>query len=356
MKLLQPRRFDIRKFAWVLLVLIGYVLYTTRRDRPETAWKWTGPAFGSTYTVQVVSREMNAGALRALRSEVEACLDDINRHMSTWLPDSDLSRFNASTSTAAFAADTGLVAVTRAALDLSRKSGGAFDCTFAPMFALWGFGAGGPKHTPADEAIAETLKRCGFGALHTPDQNSIQKDLPTLQYNLNAIAPGYAADRVADILRGRGFTNIYIEVGGEVLVRGHSARGDRWRIGLESPRYDEPPGEEPYKVLEVSGWAVATSGDYRSYGRDSEGRVFSHIFDPRQGRPATSHVASVTVLAPDCMSADGIATTLFVMGPEAGIPWLTNVPPAQALFLTRDAGGDLIEIASPGFGEIVSVE
>ncbi len=353
MKILQPRRFHPLKTVWVLFVLALFIFYTTRRDSPRL-WTWDGDAFGSTYAVKFVATGMTARTFAALQQEIESCLNDINTHMSTWLPTSDLSRFNNSTNLEPFAMDTGLVAVTEAALDLSRRSGGAFDSAFAPMFALWGFGKDGPKHQPTEEAIRDTLPKCGSAHLEIVSPRAIRKTVPGLQYNLNAIAPGYAADRIADILRSRGLTNTYVDVGGELLLSGSSPRGDGWRIGIETPKLDEPVGQDLYQIVTLSGWALATSGDYRSYGRDKSGRLFSHIFDPRIGRPATSRVASVSVIATNCMIADGLATTLFVMGAEEGLAWITNMAPAEAFFILHDETGGLRSVASAGFQRLTA--
>ena len=159
---------------------------------------------------------------------------------------------------------------------------------------------------------------------------------------------------LASMLQEQGITNLYVDVGGEAIVRGRSPRGDKWRIGIEKPQYDEPVGETPHEIVNISGWALATSGDYRSYATDDNGSVYSHIFDTRTGRPAQSHVASVSVLATNCMLADGYATTLFAMGPEEGLKWITNVAPAEVLFIMRIETGGFYEVASDGFAEIVS--
>jgi thiamine biosynthesis lipoprotein len=337
----------------VLAVFALYVFYTTRRDAPPRLWSWTAPAFGSTYTVRIAARRIDERTLAALQTDADALIDALNRRMSTWLTNSDVSLFNASFSTEPFPVSADLAEVTRVALELSRLSGGAFDGTFSPMFQLWGFGKDGPKSIPDKSLVESTRARCGHRHLRVLESNRLRKDVPDLRFDVNAVAPGYAADRLAAMLLGRGFSNIYVDVGGEVIVHGASARGDRWRVGIETPRYDEPLGADIFKVAHLpSGWALATSGDYRSYVRDTAGRVYSHIFDPRLGKPVTSRLASVSVLATNCMLADGLATTLFVMGPEEGIPWLTKIPAAEAFFILRDETGGFHSATSPGFDTV----
>lgn len=353
MKLLQPRRFHPLKAAWVLLVLGAYFLYTTNRDRTPRQWALSGEAFGSTYAVQLVTTRMHEAALGALQADVEACLEHINAAMSTWKPDSDLSRFNASTSLDAFAVAPELVSATRIALEASRLSGGVFDGTFHPLFALWGFGGTNEHRTPSSDDQARVRAACGWTNLLVVTDTQLRKGQPGLQYNLNAMAPGYAADRLADLLRARGFTNFYIDVGGEAVVQGGKRPGLPWRIGIEKPVRDAPPGSNLHAIIALTNGALATSGDYRNYFDGPDGQVYSHIFDPRLGRPATTRVASVSIVYTNAGWADALATTLFVMGPEEGLPWLTNIPGAEAFFLMREGSG-LREVASPGFARFLA--
>ena len=340
-----PRRWQT---ALLLLALAAYAAHVYLRDRTLRQWALEGEAFGSTYTVQLVTTTLHEADLEPLRAEIETCLGQINNAFSTWKPDSDLSRFDRDAGTAPFVADTGLVAATEIALEVSRLSGGAFDGTFHPLFALWGFGASEEHRIPSPEEAARVRALCGWTHLHTLAPATLQKDIAGLQYNLNAMAPGYAADRVADLLAARGFTNCYVDVGGEAIVRGGKGQGRPWRLGIEMPDFDAPHGGPLCAVVALTNGALATSGDNRNYFTGPDGEVLSHIFDPRIGRPATTHVASVSILFTNAAWADALATTLFVMGPDEGIPWLTNVPGAEAFFLVRD-GDALRTNATPGF-------
>ncbi len=347
--LLQPRRFDPRKAAWVLAVLAGFYLYTSHRDKPPRLWRWSGETMGSTYTVQIVDAHLTEGRFAAIQAEVESILEGINNEMSTWLPRSTLSRFNASTSTEPFTVSASLASLLRTSLEISERSGGAFDVTYGPMFDLWGFGKSGPKHVPSDAAIAETQRSCGYSNLSISSSVSIRKAVPGLQVVLNAICPGYAADQIAESLIRKRFAHIYVDVGGETIAFGNNLHGQPWRVGIERPDFDQAVGTDIERIVPLSGHALATSGDYRNYFTNESGAVFSHIFDTRTGRPATSHVASVSVLAPSCALADALATTLFVIGPADGIPLLTNWPGTEAYFLMRSPTGGYTEVESGGF-------
>ena len=349
MKLIQPRRFHPLKSAFVLAVLVGLTIYAGHRDRKPRQWVWSGPAFGSSYSVKIVDRNLGEEDVVRLQGETEQLLADINRQMSTYDPESEISRFNASRSTKPFAVSPDFASLVATALELSSRSGGAFDPTYFPLFRLWGFSKDGLAHkVPSEEDIRATTAICGATHLHVPAPDALGKDIAELQFNLNAIAPGYAADRVMALLNRNGLSNAYVEVGGEVLVRGVNLEGMPWRIGIEKPDYDAEPGKSLESIVPLTDRALATSGDYRNFFKDG-GRVYGHIFDPRIGRPVTSAVASVSIIATNCTLADGLATTLFVLGPEEGMPWLTNYPGADALFILRNADGTFSEIRSPGF-------
>jgi len=350
--LLQPRRFHPRKTFFVLAVLIAFTVYISRRDRPPRIWTWGGPAFGSSYTVKIVDRRAVESDIARLQAETDALLAEINRQMSTYDPESEISRFNASRSTEPFTVAPSFAELVATALELSARSGGAFDPTLFPLFRLWGFGKDGLAHkVPSEEDVRATTVICGAIHLSVPSPGALRKDIRELQFNLNAIAPGFAADQVMALLNRNGLSNVYVEVGGEVLVHGVNLEGTPWRIGVEKPDYDAEPGKSLESVVPLTDRALATSGDYRNFFKDG-GRVYGHIFDPRLGRPVTSSVASVSVIATNCTIADGLSTTLFVLGPDAGIPWLTNYPGSEALFILRNGDGSFAEIRSPGFPSV----
>jgi thiamine biosynthesis lipoprotein len=348
MKLIQPRRFHPLKALWVLAILTALFVYTTRRDLPQKTWRLDGEIFGSTYSVQIVGRELDQRTLEALHHDIRNHLEAIDNELSTWKPDSALSRFNASSNLAPIEVTPRIAELAALSLELSRASRGAFDITYSPLFDAWGFGRTGPKRVPDPETEARARANCGYHLLTIVSSNQLQKTAPGVQIVFNAIAPGQAAQEIADLLVQRGFTNIYVEIGGEIVVRGRNAKGNPWRIGIERPAAGLEPGAQLSAILEVSDAAIATSGDYRNFLVGEDGEVYSHLFDPRVGRPVRSRVASVTVVAHSGAWADALATTLFVMGPDEGLPWLAEHTDAEALFIIRDKESEFREIASPG--------
>ena len=266
---------------------------------------------------------------------IEAELAAVNAEMSTYLPDSVLSRFNSSPPGGWFAVPGSLVDVVRASLELSRLSDGAFDVTVGPLVNLWGFGPDETAGMPPPEAVTETLGRIGYAKLEAADDPPRLKKLGELYVDLSAIAKGHGVDRVAGRLRDAGCDAMLVDIGGEVRGSGVSPADRPWRIGVEVPDPESQGGVQ--RVVELEDGAVATSGDYRNF-IDWDGRRYSHTIDPRTGYPVRHTLASVSVLHSSAMWADGYATLLNVLGPEAGLAFARERGLA-ALFVVRGENG-----------------
>jgi FAD:protein FMN transferase len=311
---------------------------------------WEGRTMGTFYSVKIAGVEQNDRLVADLRTAVEQRFDEINRHMSHYQPDSDLSQFNRSTSLAPFRVSADFAMVTRRALELNRASGGAFDPTLGWLINLWGFGpAGANAEAPSDDQIAECRRKSGAVHLRVTPQDELQKDVPELQLNLSAIAKGYGADEAARVLRERGYSNVLVSVCGEIVAFGLNPDGKPWRLAVERPQYGDARSGESSAVVSISDCALSTSGDAHNYFTDANGQVYSHILDPATGRPVHHNLASVTVIAPDGLTADGLATTLFVMGPDRGLHWIDEHPGFAALFIVREGADGLRLIPSKRF-------
>lgn len=330
----DPRRpfAGIRGGAWLGAVAVGLVLTLAAACTPQPELtEVSGKVMGTTYSVKVVGVPAEVDRTRLAR-EVDRVLNEVNERMSTYLPDSELSRLNASRDTGWVAVSPELLAVVQEAQRVSVLTGGAFDVTVGPVVNLWGFGPGRRvEQVPTDAEVEAARARVGFQYLHTrASPPALKKDRPDLYLDLSAIAKGYAVDRVAEHLEAQGLRDYLVEVGGEVRGRGRNARGTPWKVAVERPS----PGErEIYGVIDVDGVGVATSGDYRNFF-ERGGRRYSHTMDPATGWPVTHPLTSVTVLSETAMTADGLATGLTVLGPEAGLA-LADREGIAALFIVR---------------------
>jgi thiamine biosynthesis lipoprotein len=284
----------------------------------------------------------------ALRPKIDARLEQVNDSMSTWRPGSELNRFNRLAKAGeAFPASADMLAVLRAASRVYQLSGGAWDGTLMPLVNLWGFGPAGPVAEPPSAAeVEERMAHVGFDRIEVRASALAKKD-PAVTLDLSSIAKGYGVDQVAAVLRAEGLRDFVVEIGGEVFASGVRRDGRPWRVGINRPRADAAP-DEVLEVAPLRDQAFATSGDYRNYF-ESGGVRYSHVLDPRTGRPVTNGVVSVSVRAPGCTLADGLATAVMVMGAEAGVALLERLEDVEGLVIVEAKDGALVEHRTTGF-------
>lgn len=312
-------------------------------------WEFQGLTMGTTYSVQVVTERMPADRRAAVESAIVEELELVNRLMSHYMEDSEVSRFNRSDSLEPFPVAPETAEVFAEALAIGAETAGALDVTVGPLVDAWGFGPPGQQASPPDEDdLARLLAASGNRHLHVAkDPPTLRKDVPGLRCDLSSIAKGYAVDRIADALEMLGLARYLVEVGGEVRVRGASGTGDPWRVAVERP---DAHGRAIQRVVALTEGGVATSGDYRNW-YEVDGERVSHILDPRSGRPIRHRLASVTVIAERCSRADGLATALTVLGPDEGFRVAGELGIA-AYFLARTADGTFEEQMTSRFIEI----
>lgn len=266
---------------------------------------------------------------------IRETLAAVNDEMSTYLPDSTLSRFNAAPVGGWFPVDATLAEVVATAGVLYRESGGAFDVTVGPLVNLWGFGPDRGSGIPSAEAVAQTLDRIGHDRLEVSHDPPRLRKTADLYVDLSAIAKGHGVDRVIGRLGDAGCDAMLVDVGGEVRGTGVNPSGRPWRVGVEVP---DPAGEgRIQRIIRLDDAAVATSGDYRNF-IESGGRRYSHTIDPRTGFPVEHGLASVSVVHSSAMWADGYATLLTVLGPEQGLAFARDNGLAALLIVRTDTG------------------
>jgi len=311
-------------------------------------WVFTGETQGTTYMVKVVAQKAAPGKEAALQRAIQNRLARIDKTMSTYRPDSEISRFNRFAQTSPFEISSDLVEVFGLAQEVSEASEGAFDITIAPLIEAWGFGADEARSSPPTEdelkALAATI---GYQKIVIdPGPSTLRKTQPAVRCNLNAIAQGYTADKLAADIENLGCFDYMVEVGGEVKARGRNLSGVPWRIGIEKP---VSTGRALQRVVALDNTALSTSGDYRNYYEQDGVRV-SHTIDPKTARPITHALASVSVIHESCAAADAYATALMVLGPDRGYALAVkrNLP---ALFIIHDGVQEFSEKPTPRFAD-----
>lgn len=315
----------------------------------EAPTQFTGPTMGTAYRVSL-AKPLSPAETEGLRAGVEAALRQVDALMSTFRPESELSRFNAAGAGEWIGLAPDTATVIAEALGAAALTGGALDVTVGPLVDLWGFGPAHRTVVPSDEAIADAGALTGLSALTLDTQRgAIIKARAGLRVDLSGIAKGHAVDLAAACLDAAGVDSYLIDVGGELKARGRKAGGAAWRVGVERPI---PGRRSVQRVLELDAGAIATSGDYRNFF-ERGGRRYSHTIDPRTGCPVEHGLASVSVLAERAMRADALSTALMVLGPEEGYALAQRLD-LPALFLLRGADG-IVERATPGFaGRLVA--
>lgn len=278
-----------------------------------------------------------------LQAALQDAVDEVDRQMSNWKPDSDLMRINRAAVGQWIEAPARLLEVLRLGLAIGQASGGAFDVALGDAVTAWGFGP--------DAATGERI-RIALDARRRPSWEAIEigegrliKHLP-VTLDLNGIAKGYGVDRLAETLQAFGISAFLAGIDGEMRAAGLRPDGEAWSIAVEQPDHDR---RAVHSVLALEDGAVATSGDYRHWV-DVGGRRLSHTMDPRRGAPLAASPASVTVVAGTCAEADGWATALMVLGAEPGAALAERLG-LEALFLTR---GDDGAIAATPAGRLFS--
>ncbi len=305
----------------------------------------SGLTMGTTYTItyEVVGQ---ASKPRRLGPQVDATLERLIAQMSTYDPGSELSRFNAQVQTDWLPVSRDLVLIIDTARTVSNATGGAFDVTIGPLVNLWGFGPRGtPVAVPRAEFIANAKKLVSYKHVETDLQSSrLRKDLSGVYVDLSGIAQGFAVDKITKLLRSAGVKSYLVEIGGELSAAGVNPNGVPWRVAIERP-WGTGLGELLDRIISLNGMGLATSGDYRKYF-EHDGRIYSHIIDPRTGWPASGDLTSVSVIHPSTMHADALATALLVMGREKGLQFSQRHGLA-VLFVIRGRNGLHEEMTTP---------
>ncbi|WP_071673741.1 FAD:protein FMN transferase [Nioella nitratireducens] len=268
-----------------------------------------------------------------IQADLQAAVDAVDAQMSTWKPDSDLMRLNASPLDEWIKVPAALMKVVEIGLNIGRVSGGAFDIAMGDAVTAWGFG----PETADGARIQNALSSDRAAAPQVIDvdlpAHRIRKTAP-VALDLNGIAKGFGVDRLAEVLTDHGITDALVGIDGEMRALGLRPDGEPWTIAVENPN---PERREALSILGLQDAAVATSGDYRHWV-EVQGHRLSHTMDPAKGAPLAASPASVTVVARTCAEADAWATALMVLGPDRGAD-LARQMKLDALFLMRTPSG-----------------
>lgn len=336
--------------ATFLVLFLGSVFFFT--DGEDDIQQLNGITMGTNYQVQIVDmpEEFAAEDLATNIGELLSLLD--TGIFSTYASDSELSRFNRHGVNVPFIASSQMIEVLLMAQEIAALSGGAFDVTVGPLVNLWGFGPDLAvfETVPTQSQIDAALSRVGFQFLRISPSNQEIRKTRDVYVDLSAIAKGYAVDQLAQYLDQLGVDNYFLEIGGELKIKGSKPGGEGWVPAIEAP---VDTVSQVYQIFYSRGdnIAVAGSGDYRNYFEE-EGQRYSHEIDPRSGRPVTHSLAAAYVIDESAARADALATTYMILGPEAAETLAARQ--AQAVYFIYKSDGDGFEdYVSPEFSRYI---
>ena len=338
---------DLSKFySRILSLLLLLISLSCLPEKDLIRNVAAGPALGTSYSIIYLNSEP-----LDLQAEIDSVFAAVNQSMSTYIPDSDISKINQGDSTLA------VDQMFREVFDLSKQvyknTEGYFDPTVGVLVNAWGFGPG--KQIELDSSrIDSLLKFVGFNKVHITPENRIIKDNPEIRFDFNAVAKGYAIDRLGRLLDEKNLDNYLIEVGGELLAKGENRQKDkRWVVGIDDPQVTE--GRRLIRTIYLKDRAMASSGNYRKFRIDSiTGEKYVHTIDPKTGYTKNSRVLSTTVITETCARADAYATAFMAMDVEVSKEILAKEDDLEGYLIYLDTNGDTREYMTEGFSNLLS--
>lgn len=336
----------MRRLSKSFVLLVGILLFTHQAASGEI--KISGNTMGTTYHITVIDRN-NHETPETLQAMVDGELDKVNKSMSMFISDSEISRFNQFREIGKpFPISQGFLYVMNTGKTVYAASKGTWDGTVKPLVDLWGFGVTPQEDVvPSEAAISRVLKTVGFNQINISDNGYLVKKNPEITLDLSSIAKGYGVDHVAETLKKRNYCDFLVEIGGEVYCSGVKEDRSTWRVGVNTPKEDAPL-DAVYSILGLDNAALATSGDYRNFF-NKDGKHYSHIIDPKSGYPIQNNVVSASVIASNCTLADGLATALMAMGETKGMEMVNGMDGVECLIITHNGQGKLENHYSKGF-------
>jgi len=317
-------------------LLLGFFVCLIGCSRERDLIHFSGITMGTTYSIKAIPLEKSMDT-QILEKGIDSILFSLDKQMSTWDPNSEISQFNLTHSTKPYAISESFRTVVKAALDVSEKTDGFFDITVFDLMGIWGFGPDPNSGIPDQKQIETVLSYTGHEKINVTEKTII-KEHPETKLDLNAIAKGFAVDEVFHFLQSKGFTDLFVEIGGEVHCSGRNQLNKYWSIGIENPSGGNKLNQIFATIVYSDGGAIATSGNYRNF-IDVNGEILGHTINPKTGYPIQTNVLSVTVLSNSCMVADAWATALMVMDYETGLKKVTENPDIKSVWILDKKDG-----------------
>ena len=306
-----------------------------------------GEAQGSTYAIKYCSTEE-----LVTKKNIDSLLLAFDLSLSTYRPDSKISKINAGDST--IVVDDLFIETFSISQQIYTETNGLFDPTIGVLVNAYGFGPSKKKIDLNAKKIDSLLEFVGFDKVKLNEDKTITKKHPETYFDFNAIAQGYSVDVVVNFLKSKGIQDGIVEIGGEILAFGsNKIEQKNWIIGIDDPT-QSPVERTIIAKIKLENLGMATSGNYRKVKMDSlTGQKFVHIINPKTGVSEKSTILSATVLAPTCIEADGYATAFMIMDLETSKALLKKKKELAVLIIYTDENGKTQQFQSDNFKELI---
>ena len=323
----------------LIYLLVGTVFLSCKEELKIK--RVTGAVFGTSYSIQYASYDdLN------LEEQFDKLFYVINKSMSTYQTNSIISKINRNEETTI---DSHFRKVFDASKSIFKLTDGAFDPTIGVVVNAWGFGSEESIENLDKLKIDSLMLTVGLNKVERVD-NVINKQNKDTRLDFNALAKGYGVDVIAKFLETQGLENYLVEIGGEIRANGVNLASDSaWKIGVENPNFDG--SQSIMKAISLTNQAMATSGTYRKFRVDKDGNRYAHIIDAKTGYPSKTKLLSISVIAPDCMTADAYATSFKAMGIEKVKTFLEEHKELKAFLIFENDKKALEVLSFNGFPE-----
>ncbi len=304
----------------IILLALSLLLLYTYHSSSRPILQLTGATMGTRYHISIVQNKIKLDK-KALHHVIKQRLEQINQSMSTYRENSEISRFNRSSTANWFPISDDFFQVMTQAIIAYQDTQGAFDPSIYPLVDLWGFAKQIKFKPPSEQQIQTALNRTGLHYVKLQSSPpAMAKQKISLALDLSAIAKGYAVDVISELLLNKGLSNHLVEIGGEIQAHGTNSRQSAWNIAIEHPSSVQTQTQvnAVIKSIHLNNQALATSGNYRNF-YEYQGKQYAHTLDPKTGYPVQTHLVSITVLHPSSLWADAMATAMLVMGKEKAL-------------------------------------
>ena len=317
----------------VLIILFVFLIYSCDSETIKQSKQLEGLAFGTSFHITMDDKDEQVS-----ESDIDSLIHAMNRSLSTYIPNSDISKINNGDTTVIV--DELFKEVFQKSAVIYAQSEGAFDPTIGILVNAWGFGPGDPIVNMNQKAVDSLKVFVGFEKLKL-ENSKLVKMYPEMFLDFNANAKGFAVDVIGRFLENKGVQNYLVEIGGEIRARGKNAKNQIWRVAIEKPNFD---GSRSFQtIIALKNECIATSGNYRKFKIDvSTGKKYAHTIDTKTGYPSKSNLLSASVIGDiDCADVDAYATAFMAMGLDKTKVFLDQHQELKAFLIYGDENGEL---------------